>query len=216
MFVREVISRLMISSDGARIAVVIFSSTAYVKLKLNEEDTVEGILRRIDTLPHLGGSRNMAAGLYAMNNIVFQPKNGDRSDADNIVILMTSGRSTANRDTLVYAKTAKDNGVKIIAIGITTFDTSELFTVVSQPIQQTLFRVIRVTKLVVYIDKIVVEISRPPKVFPTYLPPVNTGPSESITFISLSGLLHYQTLSHLISTQPSILLISRIHSCCLI
>ena len=226
MFVREVISRFMISSDGARIAVVIFSSRAYVKLKLNEEDTVEGVLQRIDTLPFLGESRNLAAGLYAMNHIVFQPKNGDRSDADNIVFLITCGRSTANRDTMLYAKEAKDNGVKIIAIAVTIFDISELFTVVSPPLQQTLFRVIKVTQLVFYIDKVVVEISRPPKVkvFPTSLPPINTGASESITCISMSGLLHYQNpvillcltstshltspflFSHLLSFLSSILL----------
>ena len=151
-FVKQVISQYNISSGGVRIAVVLFSTKAYVKLKLNEEHTVEGVLRRIDTLPHLGGSGNMAAGLYAMNNIVFQPKNGDRSDADNIVILMTSGRSTANRDTLLYAKKAKDKGVKIIGIGIgiTKSDQGELFAVVSSPRVQFIFVVRTVNEACLY------------------------------------------------------------------
>ena len=196
MFVREVISRFLISSDGVRIAVVIFSSRAYVKLKLNEEDTVEGVLQRIDTLPFLGESRNMAAGLYAMNHIVFQPKNGDRSDADNIVILMTSGTSTVKRDTQRYAKEAKDNGVKIIGIGIgiAKSDQGELFTVVSPPVDQSIFVVRTVTKLIYILHQVVVVISHPPEIvgFPTSLPPVTKPSGESMTYMFLPDLLHYQ------------------------
>ena len=196
MFVREVISRFLISSDGVRIAVVIFSSRAYVKLKLNEEDTVEGVLQRIDTLPFLGESRNMAAGLYAMNHIVFQPKNGDRSDADNIVILMTSGTSTVKRDTQRYAKEAKDNGVKIIGIGIgiAKSDQGELFTVVSPPVDQSIFVVRTVTKLIYILHQVVVVISHPPEIvgFPTSLPPVTRPSGESMTYMFLPDLLHYQ------------------------
>ena len=161
-FVKEVISVIHISSGGSRIAVVLFSTKAYVKLKLNEEHTVERILQRIDSLPFLNGnSRNMSGGLYLMNHVVFRSENGDRSDADNIVILITSGRSTSNRDTLLYAKEAKDKGVKIIAIGTTTFDTSELYTIVSPPAHQTLYNVLTVTKLVSIKRWIVFEIYRP-------------------------------------------------------
>ena len=195
-FVKQVISQYKISSGGVRIAVVLFSTRAHVELKLNEEYTVEGVLRRIDILRHLGGSRNKAAGLYAMNHIVFQPKNGDRSDADNIVILMTSGTSTANRDTLLYAKKAKDKGVKIIGIGIgiTQSDQGELFAVVSPPVYQTIFVVRIVTKLVYIIHQVVVVISPPPGIVgpPTSLPPVTRPSGESVTFMFLPDFLHHQ------------------------
>ena len=195
-FVKQVISRYKISSGGVRIAVVLFSTKAHVELKLNEEHTVEGVLRRIDTLRHLGGSRNMAAGLYAMNHIVFQPKNGDRSDADNIVILMTSGTSTVKRDTQRYAKEAKDNGVKIIGIGIgiAKSDQGELFTVVSPPVDQSIFVVRTVTKLIYILHQVVVVISHPPEIvgFPTSLPPVTRPSGESMTYMFLPDLLHYQ------------------------
>ena len=198
-FVKQVVSQYKISSGGVRIAVVLFSTKAYVILKLNEEHTVEGVLRRIYTLPHLGGSRNMAAGLYVMNHIVFQPKNGDRSDADNIVILMTSGKSTANRDTLLYAKKAKDKGVKIIGIGIgiTKSDLGELIAVVSPPRVQFIFDVRTVTKLVYIIHKVVVVISPPPRIVgpPTALPPVTIPSGESVTYKFLPDfLLHLNFL----------------------
>ena len=192
-FVKQVISRYKISSGGVRIAVVLFSTKAHVELKLNEEHTVEGVLRRIYTLRHLGGSRNMAAGLYAMNHIVFQPKNGDRSDVENIAILLTSGTSTVKRDTQRYAKEAKDNGVKIIGIGIgiAKSDQRELYTVVSP---QSIFVVRTVTKLIYILHQVVVVISHPPEImgYPTSLPPVTRPSGESMTYMFLPDLLHYQ------------------------
>ena len=183
MFVKQIISQFIISSDGVRIAVVLFSTKAYVSLKLNEEHTVERILQRIDTLRHLGGSRNMSGGLYLMNHVVFRPENGDRSDADNIVILITSGTSTVKRDTQRYAKEAKDNGVKIIAVAITRFDQTELFTVVSPPPKQTLVYVVSVTKLVYILHKVVIRIARPPGIDDS-VPPITKRSSESIICIS--------------------------------
>ena len=192
-FVKEVISGIHISSGGFRIAIVLFSTKAYVKLKLNEEYSVQRILRRIDSLPFLNGnSRNISGGLYLMNHIVFQHENGDRSDVDNIAILITSGTSTANRDTLLYAKEAKDKGVKIVAIGTTTFDTGELARVVSPPSHQTLFFVRTVTKLVSIKRRTVTEIYRPPGIFIqtfTHIPGFTmevpwTTKSESIICIS--------------------------------
>ena len=186
-FVKLIISQFIISSDGVRIAVVLFSTKAHVSLKLNEEHNVERILRRIDTLPHLGGSRNMSGGLYLMNHVVFRSENGDRPDADNIVILITSGRSTVNRDTLLYAKEAKGKGVKIVAVAITIFDQTELFTVVSPPVKQTLVYVVSVTKLVYFVYKVIIQIANPPGMddfvptsFTTEVPPVG----ESIICLS--------------------------------
>ena len=198
-FVKQVISQFTISSDGVRIAVVLFATKAYVELKLNEEHTVERILQRIDTLRHLGGSRNMSGGLYLMNHVVFQPHNGDRSDVDNIVILITSGRSTVNRDTLLYAKEAKDNGVKIIGIAITIFDQTELFTVVSPPVKQTLVYVVSVTKLVYIVHKVVIQIASHAGIpgFTTEMPPVTKRVGESI--ICVSHQIYHFILSSLVS-----------------
>ena len=166
-FVKEVISRFKISRDGVHIAVVIFSSSGYVKLKLNEEYTVEGVLHRIDSLPHLGGSRNLAAGLNQMNEVVFRPENGDRPGADNFVIVITCGTSTVNSgQTELYAKKAKDKCVKIIAIAITKFDWGELFKIASPPLKETIFYVVNFAKLGGVLPKVVKETSHPTVSFP--------------------------------------------------
>ena len=167
-FVKEVIARFKISRDGVRIAVVIFSSSGYVKLKLNEEYTVGGVLRRIDTLPHLGGSRNLAAGLKQMNEVVFRTENGDRPGAANFVIVITCGTSTVTSgQSELYAKKAKDKGVKIIAIGITKFDRGELFKIASPPLKETLFYVINFPKLGTLLPKVVKETSHPTVSYPS-------------------------------------------------
>ena len=43
-FLKNVVSRFKIKSDGVRIAVVVFSDRGHVELKLNEEYTNEGFL----------------------------------------------------------------------------------------------------------------------------------------------------------------------------
>ena len=208
-FVKDVISGIHISSGGFRIAIVLFSTKAYVKLKLNEGYPAERVLQRIDALRHLGGSRNMSGGLYLMNHVVFRPQNGDRSDADNIVILITSGRSTANRATLLYAKKAKDNGVKIIGIGTSKSDGGELSMVVSPPTHQTLFYVRTVTKLVSIKRRIVTEIYHEIVIhgfthipgFTTEVPSTTKGLGESaINFVYVTKIpLYDATFSSLVS-----------------
>ena len=145
-----------------------------------------------------------------MNHVVFRPENGDRPGVDNIVILITSGRSTMNRDTVLYAKEARDNGVKIVAIGTTKFDGGELLKVVSRPSHQTLFYVRTVTKLVTIKRRIVIEIYRPPGLviyrfthisgFTTEVPSNTKGLGEFIICIYLTKiLLHDTTLTSLVS-----------------
>ena len=77
-FIKEVVSRFDVSSKGVRFGLVVYSSAAYVKLKLNEEYTTDGIFKRIDSLPYLDGHTNTAGGLYLANHVIFKPKNGDR------------------------------------------------------------------------------------------------------------------------------------------
>ena len=84
---------LKISNVGVRVAVVLFSTDALVKLKLNEEETVDGVLHSIDMLPFLGGIEDVSKGLYQTNHVAFRPENEGSPDSDNIVILIMCGRS---------------------------------------------------------------------------------------------------------------------------
>ena len=156
------VGKFKIGSAGLRVALVSFSKTANVILKLNSENTVEGVSQRIDTLQYHGGSRRLAAGLFAVNHVVFRSVNGDRPDAPNIVILILSGRATGNsRYAETYAKEAKDNGVKIIGLGIDIFDIGELNTIASPPTSRTVFQVKELNEIKNIFFKALAETRRP-------------------------------------------------------
>ena len=63
-----------------------------------------------------------------MNNVMFSPQNGARSDVFKIAIVMTDGETNPGSDgysleeakkmTLQEAQRAKDNGIYLIAIGV--------------------------------------------------------------------------------------------------
>jgi len=138
---------------------IVYSSAAYVKLKLNEEDTADGIFKRIDSLPHLDGHTNTAGGLYLANHVIFKPKNGDRPGVANIVILLTDGVSNIDTDkTVPYAEEAKRNGVKMITIGVSNnVDKKELKAIASQPHKYTIFHVSKLEALTLALEAVVGE-----------------------------------------------------------
>lgn len=158
-FLKNVVSRFKIKSDGVRIAVVVFSDRGHVELKLNEEYTNEGIFRRIENLPYFDGNTNTSGGIYLMNHVIFQPGNGDRSGVENIAIVITDGASTMDRHlTVPYAKEAKSKGVKMITIGITkSVNITELKAIASTPHKYTMFHVNDVKTLGDALDNLVGE-----------------------------------------------------------
>ena len=177
------VSQFKISNTGLRIALVLMSTKPYVMLKLNTEDSLEAILRKIDTLRYIGGSRNLAAGLHVVNHVVFQPENGDRPDADNFVILITCGPSTAKpRSTALYARKVKYKGVKIFAVGITKFDMGEINTIASPPLKKTVFQVNNDNELVGAFFKILEEIR---------LSSASQLPSSETTLSTLNSFISY-------------------------
>ena len=65
----------------------------------------------IAAIEYTGGVTNTSGGLYKMMSEVFQRRNGDRPQANNIGIVITDGAST--RDTHLlgrYSKEASYNG----------------------------------------------------------------------------------------------------------
>ena len=158
-FIKEVVSRFNVSSEGVRFGLVLYSTTAYVKLKLNEVYTTDGISKRIDSLPYLDGHTNTAGGLYLANHVIFKAVNGDRPGVKNIGILLTDGASNIDTDkTEPYAKEAKRNGVKMIAIGVSNkVARKELKAIASQPHKYTIFHLSKFEALSHALDTVVGE-----------------------------------------------------------
>ena len=94
------------------------------------------MLDHIGRISYDDGNTNTSGGLFKMNEEVFITANGDRQNVDNIAIVITDGASTRDTHLLKpYATQAKDNGVKILAVGITeNINFGELADMASEPI----------------------------------------------------------------------------------
>ena len=72
------------------------------------------------------GSTNTAGGLRTAQEISVSTL-GDRSEAENIIFLITDGASNVNEeDTLPAADDLKASGARIVTIGVNMQDTSEI------------------------------------------------------------------------------------------
>ena len=94
------------------------------------------MLDHIGRISYDDGNTNTSGGLFKMNEEVFVAANGDRQNVDNIAIVITDGAATRDTHLLEpYAKLAKHNGVKILAVGITeNINFGELADMASPPI----------------------------------------------------------------------------------
>jgi len=126
-FVHDLVDRFDLSK--VRVGLLMFSNDAQLQFHLNAYGSDKNaLLNRILDLKnqYLGGWTNTPDGIRMMDYDCFQSGNGDRSDADNIAVIITDGVSnppdnspyTAS-DTLPFAQDAKDRGIEIISVGVT-------------------------------------------------------------------------------------------------
>ena len=119
-FTQELVNRLDIGVTRVRVGAVIYSGNAAVVFKLNTYSKKSDIVDHLGTLAFLGTKTYTGLGLRYMRNEIFQPNSGDRDNVANIGIVITDGKSNINEEeTKTEADLAKDEGARIIAIGIT-------------------------------------------------------------------------------------------------
>ena len=101
------------------------------------------LLEAIAGLPYRGGNTNTTGGLYVADREMFTVENGDRFDADNLLILLSDGEPTRMIDELFpFAKYLRDKNFRIIGIGVTDRVNELTFrNIVSDPFEESFFSV---------------------------------------------------------------------------
>lgn len=117
-FVRRVTENLNVAENRDRVAVIQFSSDAFVHSLLNSYLTMGGIIKKIRGMRHKGGDpRNTGAALQFVRENVFTASRGSRQQegVPQILILLTGGPSS---DSVTQpAMTLQQNGVVSLGIG---------------------------------------------------------------------------------------------------
>ncbi|KAK6961160.1 collagen alpha-3(VI) chain-like isoform X4, partial [Biomphalaria glabrata] len=147
-FVKDFLLDADIDGDNVRVGVVIYSDADYVQFQLNTYAKKADVYNAIDDIPYRYGSTNTADALKTMRSVMFTARNGDRSDVDNVAVVVTDGVSNINsRRTVPEAEQARAEGIHIYAIGIGLTDTKELDGIASKPVDENRFAVQDFTEL---------------------------------------------------------------------
>ncbi|KAK2188838.1 hypothetical protein NP493_122g05011 [Ridgeia piscesae] len=118
-FVKILSSKLTVSPDRARVAVVSFSTEATLHFKLDSHVTLKSMEAAIDRIRWEGRWTNTADALRVTKDEVFKTEHGDRSNAPNVAVLISNGRSNLYLwDTVPVAKSLRKAGINIFVIGI--------------------------------------------------------------------------------------------------
>ena len=139
-FIKNFVSDADVDGGSVRIGVNVFSSKSYIEFNLNSYSTKAEIFTALDNIDYKKGSTNIADALKKTRTKMFTVANGDRPGVDNIIILMSDGKSTKNtKRTIPEAELARNEGIHIYTIAIGYQDLSELDAISSKPVDENRF-----------------------------------------------------------------------------
>ena len=141
-FIKNFVSDADVDGGSVRIGVNVFSSKSYIEFNLNSYSTKAEIFTALDNIDYKKGSTNIADALKKTRTKMFTVANGDRPGVENIIILMTDGKSTKNtKRTIPEAEITRDAGIHIYAVAIGYDDFTEIDAIASKPVNENRFAI---------------------------------------------------------------------------
>ena len=156
-FVKDVISKMEVGLNRARIGVISYADDAIFRFSLDQYSSKKDILTAIDRLPYTGGKTNTADALEMLTTDMFTSGNGDRDDVDNVAIIVSDGQSNVNpENTIPQAIRARVNGIHLaVATMENNPNNLELKGIASDPDEENIFNVRRYSQMGDMVDSIV-------------------------------------------------------------
>lgn len=117
-FVKGIATSFGLGNAGSRAGVVTFSYEAKLSIGIDQFNNVNDFNKAVDDIPLMGYTTRIDKALQLAKEKLFL---GARKDATNILILLTDGSQTPDRDAVnpaVVAKELTDDSTKLIVIGI--------------------------------------------------------------------------------------------------
>jgi hypothetical protein len=130
----SIVSQMTIGPNNVQVGVITYGFSATSRFYLNTYTTQAQVVAAINALTLQGDWSNVAAALTEAQNNQFISARGDRSNANNVVILITPQRADQNANLVASTAAAlRATGVQIYAVGTNTADAAELQTISSPP-----------------------------------------------------------------------------------
>lgn len=116
----------IVSEEYVRVAVMTFDQKVRHGFHFNTYDTLEDVKGAVQTLQQYQVGTFTNEALEAARKDYFNPINGEREDAPNIIILLSDGRSRKPEKTLHQANITKSFDITLMTIGIGNTKIEEL------------------------------------------------------------------------------------------
>jgi len=92
-FLSQLVARLDINNGRTRVGLVQFSSSVNYHILLSANSSLESLQSTISTLSYRGGNTNTGAALAFVRTTMLTSAAGARSNASNVVVVLTDGQS---------------------------------------------------------------------------------------------------------------------------
>nr|XP_040025285.1 scavenger receptor cysteine-rich type 1 protein M130-like [Gasterosteus aculeatus aculeatus] len=130
-FLENLVRAFSVGYDKTRIGLVQYSGDFWIEWHLNAHTTKEGVIEAIKNLLHKGGGTKTGQALIFILDTSFKAKFGSRPGVPKILILITDGDS--QDDVTSPARSLREAGIELFAIGVRDAPFSELKAIASPP-----------------------------------------------------------------------------------
>ena len=129
-----------VDSGNVRVALASFSTGPVLHFRLDTHSKLADVKKGIREANFRLGERNTADAFYLLRKSVFFEPYGDRSDAPDVVLLITTGVPQRNQyRTIQEANTLKQLNVSILAIGVGRNTENSITQMASDPVKENIF-----------------------------------------------------------------------------
>ncbi|KAK7113402.1 hypothetical protein V1264_012698 [Littorina saxatilis] len=124
-----------------RVGVVAYSSEVNHRIRLSDYSRTADLVSAVESLKFQPGRRDTSGGLQSMRQL-FRETLGDRPDAPNVALLLTSGNSVLRTEEVSKeGRLAHDADINVFVVGVGVQDEREINDIVSSPTDETKYLV---------------------------------------------------------------------------
>uniref|UniRef100_A0A8C7KIN1 Collagen type XIV alpha 1 chain n=1 Tax=Oncorhynchus kisutch TaxID=8019 RepID=A0A8C7KIN1_ONCKI len=131
MFLENLVSAFHVEFDKTRIGLAQYSGDPRIEWHLNTFTTKEAVIDAVKNLPYKGGNTLTGLALTYILENSYKPESGSRAGVPKIGILITDGKS--QDDVQPPARSLREAGIELFAIGVKNADEKELKAIGSPP-----------------------------------------------------------------------------------
>uniref|UniRef100_A0A665U5K9 Collagen, type XIV, alpha 1b n=1 Tax=Echeneis naucrates TaxID=173247 RepID=A0A665U5K9_ECHNA len=130
-FLENLVSAFSVEFDKTRIGLAQYSGDPRIEWHLNAHTTKDSVIDAVKNLPYKGGNTLTGLALTFILENSFKPESGSRPGVPKIGILITDGKS--QDDVIPPARSLRNAGIELFAIGVKNADENELKAIASPP-----------------------------------------------------------------------------------